>query len=99
MGILGRVLQGIGSALVEQGKIDAQAARDDLLMRREMALKQLEFQHDDAVRPQTQHQDKAGRASYCRARKPAAPTYSKASSPSAAHQAKAMRATSPTISR
>lgn len=57
MGILGRVLQGIGSALVEQGKIDAQAARDDLLMRRELALKQLEFQHDDAVRAQT-HTDK-----------------------------------------
>lgn len=57
MSLLGRVLVGIGSYLTEKGKVDEQAARDDLLMRREVALKQLEFQHDDA-NAATQHANK-----------------------------------------
>lgn len=52
MGILLRVLSGLatgaGNYLVEKGKLDMQAARDDLLLRRELALKDLEHTYRKA---------------------------------------------------
>lgn len=45
MSLLQRVLKGLGSYMVEKAKMDAQAARDELLMRRELALKNIEHQY------------------------------------------------------
>lgn len=49
MSIFERVLYGLGQGLIEQGKINAQKERDDLLFARDLALKQVQFQHDDAA--------------------------------------------------
>jgi hypothetical protein len=47
MGILNKVLVGIGSYLIKKGELDEQAAREQLLFDRQVALKQLESQIDD----------------------------------------------------
>jgi hypothetical protein len=57
MSLLGRVLQGIGAGLIEQGKEDYETQKTELLYQRELALKQLEFQHDD-TRAAQDYQDK-----------------------------------------
>jgi hypothetical protein len=59
MSFLGRVLQGVGSYLVQKGKDDAEDAKSELLFQREQALKQLEFQHDDA-QVAAQHENRLG---------------------------------------
>jgi hypothetical protein len=51
------ILLGIGQGLIKEGELNEQRERDDLLMRRQIALKQLEFQHDDA-QAATTHQNR-----------------------------------------